>query len=145
VSPARSEQRFHVDVLGYLHLVWGAFGMLTGISLAILAVGTNIAAIELGSVGAPQRAAVWIFVICAVTLAGFGVSMAVIGRGLQRRWGRGRVAALILAVPNLAIVPFGTALGVYTFWVLQNDDARHEFAAGTAGPAAPRSTWTDAR
>ena len=138
------EPRFHIDVLGYLHLVWGAFGMLSGISLAVLAVGTNIAAIELGSVGAAQRAAVWIFVIFAVTLAGFGVTMAVIGRGLQRRWPRGRVAALVLAVPNLTIVPFGTALGVYTFWVLQNDDARIEFSA-SSGASAPTRTRTPPR
>ena len=40
---------------------------------------------------------------------------------------RAGVAALILAVPNLIVVPFGTALGIYTFWVLLNDDARREF------------------
>jgi hypothetical protein len=134
--------RLHIDLLGYLHLLWGAFGMLSGISLAVLAVGTNVAAVELGLVGAPQVAAIWIFVICAVVLAGFGVTMALIGRALQSRWPRGRVAALVLAVPNLAIVPFGTALGVYTFWVLQNDDARGQFQHPVARPA-PRTTWTE--
>src|SRR5262247_257039 len=103
--------RLHIDVLSYLHLVWGAFGMLTGISLAVLAVGTNVAAIEVGAIGAAQVAAVWIFVICSVFIGGFGVVMALIGRALQRRWGRGRRAALLFAVANLAIVPFGTALG----------------------------------
>ena len=41
--------------------------------------------------------------------------------------GRARLASLILAVPNLVLVPFGTALGVYTLWVLLNDDARQAF------------------
>jgi hypothetical protein len=119
--------------------------MLTGISLAVLAVGTNIAAVELGLVGATQVAAVWIFVICSVLLGGFGVTMAVIGRALQRRWRRGRRAALLLAVANLAIVPFGTALGVYTFWVLQNDDARTQFGQPVHAAPAQRSTWTEPR
>jgi hypothetical protein len=134
--------RLHIDLLGYLHLVWGAFGMLAGISLAILAVGTNVAAIELGTVGTPQVAAVWIFVICAVLLAAFGVAMAMIGRALQRRWARGRVAALMCAIPNLAIAPFGTALGIYTLWVLQNDDARGQFGVATVAHAQ-RTTWTE--
>jgi hypothetical protein len=30
-------------------------------------------------------------------------------------------------VPNLIVVPFGTALSVYAFWVLLNDEARSEF------------------
>ena len=28
--------RHHVDVLGLLHIVWGVFGVLAGVSLAIL-------------------------------------------------------------------------------------------------------------
>jgi len=46
-----------------------------------------------------------------------------------------RAAALGLAAPNLVIVPFGTALGVYTFWVLLNDDARRGFGRPLRGAA----------
>jgi hypothetical protein len=114
-------------MLGYLHLVWGAFGVLTGVSLGVLAIGTNVAAVELGSVGTPELAAVWLFVVCAAVIGGFGAGMLMVGRALRRHRGRGRVAAMVLAAPNLVIVPFGTALGVYTLWVLQNDDARRLF------------------
>jgi hypothetical protein len=41
-----------------------------------------------------------------------------------------------MAIPNLLIVPFGTALGFYTFWVLLNDDARREFGRPPRGPIA---------
>jgi hypothetical protein len=50
-----------------------------------------------------------------------------IGRALGRRSRAGRFIALLTAVLNLVVVPFGTALGIYTFWVLLNDDARREF------------------
>ena len=49
------------------------------------------------------------------------------GWAIRRRSRRGRLAALALAIPNLVLVPFGTALGVYTFWVLLNNDARRAF------------------
>jgi hypothetical protein len=56
-----------------------------------------------------------------------GILMALAGRAVVRRKQRGRTAVLLLALPNLAVIPFGTALGVYTFWTLLNDDARREF------------------
>ena len=55
------------------------------------------------------------------------------------------IAAIALAVPNLVIVPFGTALGVYGLWVLLNDDARRQFgrplsdAGGQPVPAEMRA------
>jgi hypothetical protein len=137
--------RLHVDLLGHCHFVWGAFGVLTGVSLGVLAIGTNVAAIELGSAGAAEQAAVWIFLICGALLGGFGVAMLVVGRALHRRRGRGRLAALALAVPNLVIAPFGTALGIYTLWVLQNDDARGQFGRPAGAHPATRSTWAEGR
>jgi len=126
--------QLHVDVLGWLHFVWGMFGVLTGTSLGVLALGTHAALLELGSIGPAERAAVWLFVVCGVVLAGSGVVMMVVGRTLARRRPAARVAALVLAVPNLIVVPFGTALGIYTFWVLLNDDARRAFGRPPRSP-----------
>ena len=118
--------RLHIDVLGSLHLVWGAFGVLTGVSLGILAVGTRVA-LTGDAFGVGEQAAVSVLVVGAVLLVGGGAAAALTGWGLRHRVGRARLASLILAVPNLVLVPFGTALGVYTLWVLLNDDARRAF------------------
>jgi hypothetical protein len=40
--------RLHLDALILLHRVWGAFGVLTGTALGLLAVGTNAARQEGG-------------------------------------------------------------------------------------------------
>ncbi len=47
----------HLDVLGRLHRVWGAFGVLTGASLGVLALGTDaaLADLGLGGAGEPRR------------------------------------------------------------------------------------------
>ena len=39
----------------------------------------------------------------------------------------GRVLSLALAVVNLLVLPFGTALGVYALWVLLTNDGRRLF------------------
>jgi len=137
--------QLHIELVGYLHRVWGAFGVLTGASLLILAVGTDAALLELGPVATTQEAAVWIFVVCGGLVAGLGAAMFLVGGALHRRRGSGRAAALALAVPNLVIVPFGTALAVYTLWVLQNDDARHEFGRPARNVPYVRSTWAEPR
>lgn len=43
--------------------------------------------------------------------------------GLFKRRNWGRYLALVLGAMNVLNVPFGTALAVYTFWVLTQDDA----------------------
>ncbi len=118
--------RLHIDVLGLLHLVWGAFGIMTGVSLSLLAAGTR-ASLTGQSFGLGERAAVVLLATVGGSLILAGVASAWTGRALRRREGRGRLVALLMAVPNLVMVPFGTALGVYTFWVLLNDDARKVF------------------
>jgi hypothetical protein len=118
--------RLHIDVLGTLHLVWGAFGVMTGLSLGILSVGTRVA-LAAGPFGLGEQAAVALLAIVGTVLVGGGAVSAMTGWAIKRRSRRGRLAALTLAIPNLVLVPFGTALGVYTFWVLLNNDARRAF------------------
>ena len=100
--------------------------MLAGASLGVMAFGTWLAA---GSADTAARLvpALMLLMGAAVFLAGAGLAMVLTGRALLRRRAAGRLTALCCAVPNLALVPFGTALGVYTCWVLLNEDARREF------------------
>lgn len=123
--------RHHIDVLGLLHTVWGTFAALAGLSLVILSAGTD-AAMSNGAVSPVVRAtgataAVWLLAAAGVFLLLAGVSMLVTGQRLRQARPRARLAALVLALPNLLLLPFGTALGIYTYWVLLNNDARVVF------------------
>lgn len=46
---------------------------------------------------------------------------------LARRRPVGRVVTLGLAVVNLLVLPFGTALGIYALWILLTDEGRRLF------------------
>ncbi|HET6181886.1 MAG TPA: zinc ribbon domain-containing protein [Candidatus Sulfotelmatobacter sp.] len=50
-----------------------------------------------------------------------------VGLGLQERQPWARVAAIVLGVLALFHPPFGTALGVYTLWVLLADEQGEEY------------------
>lgn len=128
--------RAHLDLLGWLFLLVGAMGVLTGVSLVVLAAGIAVAA---------RAAAGWsdpltlLFVAAAAAFVCGGAVMWAIGRGLARRHPPARAGALVAAAINLCLLPFGTALGVYAFWVLVNDEARREFGRRLRTPPASPS------
>ena len=128
--------RHHIDVLGLLHMVWGVFGILAGSSLAVLATGTHAALAAEGVAGGAPRAAVWLMGVTAALMIACGIAWFSIGRRLRRFDLRARQGAMALGVPNLLVIPFGTALGIYTFWVLLNNDARAAFGRPARGPSA---------
>lgn len=117
----------HLHLLWVLQVVWGAIGVLLGVSTLVLAAGA--AAIGWTSHGDELAAGITAaaFAICAVLLLAAGAANGWAGRALRQRRPNGRMAALALAVPNLFVLPFGTALGIYAFWVLLHADARAQF------------------
>lgn len=122
----------HVDLLGLLQLAWGGMGLLLSASLLLLAAGA--AAIAHGTPGesfTPIFTAL-LFVVFAAALALGGWANAWVGRALRQRRPSGRTGALALSVVNLFVLPFGTALAIYTYWVLLHNDARALFEHGPA-------------
>ena len=119
--------RSHVNLLGILQLTWGGMGLLLGLSLLLLAAGA--AAIARTTPGDPLTAGLTalLFVVFATALALGGCANAWVGRALRQHRSPGRTGALLLAVLNLFVLPFGTALAIYTFWVLLHNDARALF------------------
>jgi hypothetical protein len=51
---------------------------------------------------------------------------------LLRRKNWGRILAIIVGVLDLANFPIGTAIGIYSLWVLLQDGASAYFAPGSS-------------
>src|SRR4029077_15897578 len=102
-------------------------GLLLGISTLLLAMG----AMAIGFSSLDRRVVALVtatgLVVFAVALLVGGGANAWAGAALGRGQPRGRTAALWLAVLNLFVLPFGTALGIYAFWVLLHNESRAIF------------------
>ena len=120
--------RPHLSLLSVLQRVWGALAVLVGVSTLMLAVGA--AAIGVTTRGDEIAAGItaFAFFVCAAIVLAAGVANTWAGQALKRRRSQGRTATLVLAVPNLFVLPFGTALGIYALWVLLHNDTRAMFA-----------------
>lgn len=117
----------HLHLLGILQLAWGAIGLLLGASTLLLALGALAIGFTSDGQEIPAGVTAAAFVVCAaIFLAGGGVN-AWAGSAMRRRRPSGRLATLGLAVPNLFVLPFGTALGVYALWVLLHEESRRVF------------------
>lgn len=121
----------HLDVLGWLHVLAGWVGLLTGTALLLLAAGTATLALEPGR----ADAVLTLQLVTGFLMVAAGALMVVTGYGLVARRRLARLQALALAVPGLCALPFGTALSAYTLWALLNDDARRAFGRRPRGPA----------
>ena len=125
--------RSHIRLLGILQLTWGGIGLLLGAATLLLAIG----ALAIGLWGTGDRVGAGItsmmFGVFAAALLAGGAANAWAGRSLRRQEPAGRSAVLWLAVPNLFLLPFGTALGIYAWWVLLHNESRAVFL----GPRQP--------
>jgi hypothetical protein len=120
----------HVNLLGILQLVWGSIGLLLGVSTLMLAAGAVMIGVTSEGREIPATVTAAAFAVFAAALLLFGLGNAWSGAALRRHQPTGRVAALGLAVPNLFVLPFGTALGIYAMWVLLHDETRGLFQHG---------------
>lgn len=121
----------HVDFLSTLYVTWGAIFALVAIAGFALAGGAFAIAqstgpVRFGSEMAARLTGITIIIISVIALA-WAILHLVIGRQLKKYRPSARLMTLGLAVGNLILLPFGTALGVYALWVLLKDEGRRLF------------------
>jgi hypothetical protein len=113
----------HVTLLGALFIAYHVIGLIVGTVIMVL----------LSSIGVLTHDPQAMAILSAVGV-GIGTFLIVLsipgliaGIGLLRgqRWSR--ILALIIGALDLLDIPLGTALGVYCFWVLLQDDTLEVF------------------
>src|SRR6266571_4220430 len=107
----------HIRLLGILWLAISAFNTLSGLAILLVAKPVLLHLRELGQ-GPPEFVQGF-----SKALLGFAA-----GWGLLRREGWARIVALIGGFLALFHPPFGTALGIYTLWVLLPSESEREYA-----------------
>lgn len=123
----------HVDFLATLYVTWGAIFALVAIAGFALAGGAFAIAqstgpVRFGSEMAARLTGVTITLISLIALV-WAIVHLVVGRQLKKLRPSARLLTLGLAVGNLILFPFGTALGTYALWVLLKDEGRRLFEA----------------
>ncbi len=122
-APARSRLQSHLQLVGIL---WIAYAVLKLLAAGGILFAGRIAfwhghlPTEAAFLPALMSLLGWCFLIFAVIAIGAGW-------GLLQKASWARLLAVVLAILALFNVPFGTALGVYTLWVLLPEESAREY------------------
>jgi hypothetical protein len=121
----------HVDFVGVLFIVWGLLTTLVGVSTLALGVGAValITSASRGGGGGQFAAGLTAaaFTALAIIAILWGSAHVVVGVPLRRHRPWSRLIALMLGSVDLLLLPYGTALGVYTLYVLLNEKGKALF------------------
>ncbi len=106
----------HVRILGWLFITYSGL-------LDVIAIIVGLVVVGGGALSGDRQAimitgAVAIGVVCILLVLSIPGFIAGIGLLKFRPWAR--ILAIILAVLNILSFPLGTALAIYTLWVLLN-------------------------
>jgi hypothetical protein len=134
---ASPRMKRHADFLAILYVAWGAIFALVGLAGLALSAGAFAIACDSGPVRVGTDLAASLTAVTLGALAVFALVWGVIhlwlGAALRRYRPWARLLALALAVINLVLFPFGTALGAYACWVLLTEEGRELFVTPSVG------------
>ena len=116
-------EKHHITILGALYIAFSCLGLLVAVFVFTVVTGAGILSGDLEAMAITSivgsAVAMFLLIISAPGIIG--------GFGILKKYSWARVLVLILGALNLLNIPFGTILGVYTFWVLLNEEAAKEF------------------
>ncbi|MGA9529265.1 MAG: hypothetical protein WBS24_14215 [Terriglobales bacterium] len=125
----RNRVREHVKLVGLLWMAYSALHILGGVAVLVFAKFMFLRLMQIPN-GPPQEFLVWmrplIGVVGWLILAKAALGI-VAGWGLLQREEWARVVALVFGFLALLSVPVGTALGIYTLWVLLPSQSEEEY------------------
>jgi hypothetical protein len=137
----------HITLLGILHIIYSSLGLIAGV--VVFTVFSGIGFLVSRGADFPRpgsfdvAALFWgLGTVIAALLVLFAIPGIIGGIGLLKRKEWARILVLIVGFFDLLHIPLGTILGIYTLWVLFNDQViklfRPQSATATQGspPAA---------
>jgi len=116
----------HVTIVGAVHIGYAAWGVLWAVLIFMLMAGIG------AYTGDDTAQAILTIVGCILPglLAALAVPGIIGGIGVLRLKAWARYLVLVLSVLALLSIPIGTAIGVYSIWVLLQDETAQLFASG---------------
>jgi hypothetical protein len=115
----------HIPVVAWLHIVLGAIGIIVAIFLFFIIAGAGMISGDEIAIALTAMVA-WFLGILISVLSIPGI---IGGVYLLKRKEWARILLIVVAILDLLNFPFGTALGIYTLWVLMKDETIQYFKA----------------
>ena len=117
----------HVTAVAVLQLGMGVFGFIAACILLVVMIGPGLLVVGIEGDTMPLTILTAISSALAGMLVIFSIPNVVAGVGLLLWKNWARYLTMVIAVLQLFNIPIGTAVGVYSLWVLLQDEAEQLF------------------
>jgi len=116
----------HVTILGILNIAWSAIEIMIAIIVFLAVAGGGILSGDIEVMTITTTIGFIIaFILFISAVPGLIAGIALL-KG--REWGR--ILTLVIGFIRILSVPHGTMLGIYTIWVLLNEETKKIFVTG---------------
>jgi hypothetical protein len=137
MQPRPGRVQEHVRLLGLFWLALSAFNTIGGVILYVVANTVLLHVHKAGQESGPPAFLTPLLSTIAILLLAKAACGFFAGWGLLQREHWARIVVLVLAFITLFTnIPFGTALGIYTMWVLLPAESEQEYDALVEARAA---------
>ncbi len=118
----------HIKILAWLQIVYGLFGAF----IAVLVLGGTVFGAAFAGSFANSAMLGLLGGFASIFLAALAAFHLIAGWGLLKRMPWARILTIVLGIISLIRFPIGTALGVYTLWVLFSKEGAAQFGVTSA-------------
>lgn len=115
----------HITLVGVFHIGFGILGVLGAVIIWVLVVGGSLLTGDQEVIGIVS----FIATVIAFFLFFMSIPGIIGGVGLLKRQSWARILVLIISVLYLIRIPYGTAIGIYSIWVLINEETKRLFSS----------------
>jgi hypothetical protein len=128
----KMDMRKHITVVGAIHIGFGIVGLIAAFAVLVVLIGTGLLVLTIEGDELPLTILASVAVFVTLFLGILSVPELIGGIGVLNHKNWARYLVIIIAVLNLFNIPVGTAVGIYSIWVLMQDETESLFTSETS-------------
>jgi hypothetical protein len=129
IMEGKMDMKKHVTAVGAIHIGFGILGLIAAFTVLVVLIGSGLLVLSIEGDELPLTILASVAVFVTIFLAILSVPELIGGLGILNYKNWARYLVIVVSVLNLFNIPVGTAVGIYSIWVLMQDETETLFAA----------------
>ena len=123
----KMDMKKHVTAVGAIHIGFGILGLIAAFIVLVVLIGSGLLVLSIEGDELPLTILASVAVFVTIFLAILSVPELIGGLGILNYKNWARYLVIVVSVLNLFNIPVGTAVGIYSIWVLMQDETETLF------------------
>ena len=121
------DMKKHITVVGAIHIGFGVLVLFAALIVFVVLIGTGVLVLSIEGDELPLTIMASVAVFVTIILGVLSIPEIIGGIGVLKHKNWARYLVIVIAIFNLFNIPLGTAIGIYSIWVLMQDETENLF------------------